>query len=694
MSALFWLAASTVAAGGSNAAPATGTDCEGLLPQAGRAAIRSLTADDLVRLRDIGPVDPFEADTGLFTLSPDGKQVAFQLRRGDPATNSYCLGMVVVDLTGRTPPRLVDSGGAFIRDTFAFRGKADFPTGIARVITPLWAPDGRSISFLKRVAGRTQIWRAFADGRGSAPLTDDGGDIDTFRIRADGNAVLYSVESGLAAARQAITQEGLRGWHYDARYSPSTSSRPFPSPPLTEAVRVRSLLDDSVRTATKEEAVQLLTAPTLEVRNTGGRRAWLEVAPDSLYPSRGRLIAMDRFGKTRRCAFATCADASHIWWTTARHVRFLRSEGWAGSETAIYEWRPGPTPPRRLYVTQDLLVDCEPSRDDLLCLREGSLTPRRLERLDPTNGRRTIEFDPNPEFANLTLGRSERLRIRNLYGLDSVADLVLPVGYEPHRSYPMIVVQYNTRGFLRGGTGDDYPIQAFANRGYAVLSVSRPKAFGLLQSHDFAEIDRINLIGFADRWSVQSSLENAVRIAIARGVADPQRIGITGVSDGGSTAQFALLHSNLFAAAAMSQCCSDTGLPARIGPAAAEAFYQFGYPKMTDDSAAARTFWAQIGYSANARRLKTPTLLQLADDEYWSALQSFTALREVGAPIDMFVFPGEHHVKWQPAHRLAVYERAIAWFDFWLKDERQADPARRDELAHWDALRRERDRSR
>jgi hypothetical protein len=70
-----------------------------------------------------------------------------------------------------------------------------------------------------------------------------------------------------------------------------------------------------------------------------------------------------------------------------------------------------------------------------------------------------------------------------------------------------------------------------------------------------------------------------------------------------------------------------------------------------------------------------------------SALESFTALREVGAPIDMFVFPGEHHVKWQPAHRLAVYERALDWFDYWLRDLRSPAPQRQAELSYWDSLR-------
>jgi len=92
--------------------------------------------------------------------------------------------------------------------------------------------------------------------------------------------------------------------------------------------------------------------------------------------------------------------------------------------------------------------------------------------LDPVAGTRTLLFDPNPEFATLRLGHVERLHWRNALGVETIGDLVFPVGYRPGRAYPMIVVQYETRGFLRGGTDDEYPIQAFANRGYAVLSFS------------------------------------------------------------------------------------------------------------------------------------------------------------------------------------------------------------------------------
>jgi dipeptidyl aminopeptidase/acylaminoacyl peptidase len=340
---------------------------------------------------------------------------------------------------------------------------------------------------------------------------------------------------------------------------------------------------------------------------------------------------------------------------------------------------------RRLYVTDDVLADCSPDGETLVCLREASLQPRRLERLNPKTGARELLFDPNPEFKLLAKGRVERLHWRNSYGLESLGDLVLPVGYRTGKRYPLVVVQYDTRGFLRGGTGDEYPIQAFANRAYAVLSVRRPLPIGIVRGgRTFDEVSRLDLENFSDRRSALSGVEVGVHLLISKGVADPGKIGITGLSDGATQTISELIHSSLFSAAAMSSCCIDTMLPARAGPATARMFYTAGFPRMTDRN---DTFWRELSLSLNAKRIHTPILLQVSDGEYLAALESYTALREVGAPVDMFVFPDEHHLKWQPAHRLAVYRRSLDWFDYWLRASRSKDPDRQAELLHWDALR-------
>lgn len=670
--------------------------CTHIMPSTNSSNIRRpLEPIDLVRLRDIGPNDRSFPDARLFTLSPDHRKLAFQLRQADPETNSYCLAMFVMDAQPGTRPMIVDQGGELIRSTIDFRGKAGFPSGIPLTISPRWSPKGDWIAFLKRVGGTTQIWRADAAGRGSTPLTHNAFDVDDFQIAPDGRKIIFTGRPALREARESIEREGLVGFHFDDRYSPVSSSRPFPAMPIATETFVLEITTEEVRAATAEDIRPIgwpLGAPDgviVYAKSLAGKRVWVRSAPDDVFQTSMQLVADDHKGKPLVCSYAACnGRISRPWWRSdGTRVQFFKLEGPGHGTTSIYEWRPGLAAPRHLYSTKDILADCEPFAGKLICVREGATSPRHISILDPTSGHAELVFDPNPEFAALELGAVERLSWRNSFGLDTIADLVLPVDHKAGTRHPLIVIQYDTRGFLRGGTGDEFPIQAFANRGYAVLSFSRPPAIGLVRKAiDGTAIGKANLEGFTDRKSVQSSLEIVIRMLVTRGIVDPTRVGITGLSDGGSTAEFALLHSNLFAAAAMSSCCWDASLPIRVGPNAARHFREEGYPGLTEDGSA---FWNQVSLSENAKRITTPILLQMADDEYVSSLMGYMALREVGAPIDLYIFPGEHHVKWQPAHRLAVFRRSLDWFDYWLKGIRPTSSDRSSEVVHWDDLKRD-----
>src|SRR3546814_16987976 len=87
------------------------------------------------------------------------------------------------------------------------------------------------------------------------------------------------------------------------------------------------------------------------------------------------------------------------------------------------------------------------------------------------NGASEELFDPNPKIGKSNLGRVERLHWRNARGVPWYGDLIYPVGYQRGTRYPMVVVQYRSRGFLRGGTGEQVPIQTPADQGFLVLSV-------------------------------------------------------------------------------------------------------------------------------------------------------------------------------------------------------------------------------
>jgi dipeptidyl aminopeptidase/acylaminoacyl peptidase len=582
--------------------------------------------------------------------------------------------MIVAPLRPGGTPLLIDEGGDLIRLTMRILGRASSPSGIPAVITPRWSPDGRWIGFLKRVGNTVQVWRSDTTRRSSMVLTASDVDVEDFRIAPDGKLLIYTSRPGLRKAKEELEREGWRGFHYDDRFAPIAGARPFIPDTAPVIVSALNLATGAVTPATNSQAALLQRFPTSAPRNalgyavsTAGRRAWMEPSPDLLFPPMARLVAEDQRGKAVICAGVACRAwfGSTIWWNRdGTGVRYLRRAGWGDSLTAIYEWTPGKGAPRRLYVTQDSLIDCQANKGDLICAQEQSLHPRRMVRIDPKSGRVTPILELNPEFGRLELGRVERLQWLSPSGVQSYGDLVYPAGYRPGRRYPLIVVQYESRGFLRGGTGDEVPIQAFANRGYAVLSYQRPAQWALTGPvRDETEMDRKFMIGFAGRRSILSSIESGVRLLLARGIADGDRVGITGLSDGSSTVQFAALNSKMFAAASVSGCCWRQGQNATAGPAIARLYEQTGWPKLTEQRP---DFWSQISLVQHPERVAFPILVQASDDEYLSALDSYTALREVGAPIDMFVFPNERHVKWYPSHRLAVYERNLAWFDFWL----------------------------
>ena len=674
-------------------AQASRPNCGSILPPDDIAhGERALAPEDLARLRDIGPAEPQYFSSPVFTVSPDGRSAAFQLRRGDPEHNDYCLAMVVLDLTGKRPPAIVDEGGELILASLDLRGIAEVSSGLPRVITPRWSDDGTWFAFLKKDEQGVQVWRAFIDGRPSERLTRSGLPLVDFRIAPDGAGIVYATRPDLERQRLAIEQESLSGWHYDDRFNPSFSKRPSPITPAPRQAERLDIGSGLVRPATSDEA-KLVAVSDDYPAHAGAplptNASGIDILETNLSGTAkaGGLVAHLADGTLARCDKAACEGAANPWWMAGHeHVFFRRWEGWANASSAIYDWTVKTGAVRRLYVTDDLLTSCTHDFKSVICLLHSSLVPGRLVRLDPRTGKRETIFDLNPEFAHLATGKVERLHWSSALGAETVGDLVYPVGYHPGRRYPLVVVQYDTRGFLRGGTNDEYPIQAFASRGYAVLSFKRPAFPTDKTAKDYEEAGRRDLEHFADRRNVQSSLERGVQLVVARGVADPARLGITGLSDGSTTVEWELIHSNLFAAAAMSSCCFDTTFVSNVGPSAARHFLGEGYPGVLKRN---DPFWKDVALEVNASRLSTPILLNASEEEFLDALVTFNALREAGVAVDLFEYPQEYHARWQPAHRLATYRRSLDWFDYWLRGVRSNEPARQSELQEWDRLKRE-----
>lgn len=653
---------------------------------------RRLIGDDLIRLRDIGPLDdPGNSGPSPITISPDGRNLAFQLRRADIKRNTYCLGIYVLDLKTRTLIQ-VDRGGELISAGLSNFGMADFHTGIPSRISPKWSPDGRHIAFLKRTNSRTEVWLATMGGN-STPLTNAATDVDDFAWSDTGNRLTFATRPALANFSVEVRDEADRGYHYDVRSDPSQGVTPMLMEPITSQYQTIDLVSGAVTLATSAE-VGRLTAnvdPRLPklARNVAfsrtGAIAWVAPSDDQIGATSitGNVLSVRTLnGQVVKCRDVSCAGRlDGVWWSsTGKELRFLRREGWANSQTALYRWNVGQSKPQRVFATDDVLASCQATEDELICLHESSTTPRSVVRVAPRTGQIDEVFDPNPEFQNFSRAAVVRLRWRNDVGLETIGDLVMPTEHEPGQKHPLIVAQYITRGFLRGGTGDEYPIQWLANNGYVVLSFQRPSSYiGLVKPTDPIESMKAETKDWADRRSVQSSLEIGIQMVLARGIIDPGKIGITGLSDGSSTASFAVINSNRYAAVSLSTCCVDRTSLLLAGEATSKGFEAVGYPTYANTG---NDFWKSAALSSNADKVP-PLLLQLSEDEYLHALATYTTLKEFKRPVDLFVFPGEHHIKAQPVHRSNIYKRNLAWFDFWFKGLERNDLVPGDELSHW-----------
>ncbi|CAN5665777.1 hypothetical protein BH10PSE14_BH10PSE14_43370 [soil metagenome] len=672
------------------AAPAA-ADCSGVLPLARSAhgAVRHITARDLIELRNVGEPDGSNSNApSPLALSPDGRRVAFVISRAHLANNGYCRALVVVDIGVPGSARTVDVGGELIMERLAVRGAA-VSDGWPLTITPAWSPDGRWIGYLRRDHGITQVWRARADGSGAAPASRSAVDVETWDWADDGHAILFATRPGLVAAAAAAEREGESGFLYDDRIWPDVSA--WPMPPADAAMQTFVASEDGSVTPVAPGARKLSgqqgpgQPPEPEAHDPAGRRAFTErEAPSPTSPRRIKIANAD--GTVTTCRFDSCSDGiAGLWWSDGS-LLILRHQGWEHEATALYRWRPGGGPPKALFVTNDELIGCQFARQ-LVCTRENATTPRKIVAIDPATGKQSVIFDPNPEFADIRLGRVERLHYRNSFGLPSWADLVVPPGHVSGTKLPMIVTQYASRGFLRGGTGDEFPIFLFAARGYAVLSIQRPPHISSLYPK-VTTWDALNAIGMKD-WGERRSLLSSVLVgidqAVARGVADPARVGITGLSDGSTTVQFALASGHRFAAAAISSCCIEPHTVMTLGTAWADWNREvMGYPPMSQPDP---TFWKPISLSLGAAGIDTPLLIQMADREFRQGLEAFTALREQHKPVEMYVFPDEYHTRVHPEHRLASYQRSIDWFDYWLRNIEDPDPAKRQQYVRWRKLR-------
>jgi dipeptidyl aminopeptidase/acylaminoacyl peptidase len=240
--------------------------------------------------------------------------------------------------------------------------------------------------------------------------------------------------------------------------------------------------------------------------------------------------------------------------------------------------------------------------------------------------------------------------------------LVYPKNYDPNRRYPMVVVAHGgPAGTVHTGWPDVFfNTLELSAHGYFVLNPNPRGSFG--QGEKFTEAN-IKDFGYGDYRDILAGVDEVVKTLPV----DNDRIGITGWSYGGYMTMWAVTQTHRFRAAV-----SGAGL------ANWQSYYgendidewmipYFGASVYEDPAVYART--APMTFIKNA---KTPTLLLVGQyDGECPAPQSrefWYALKTLGVPTELVIYPGEGHAFIQPDHQRDVMERVLAWFDHYLKN--------------------------
>lgn len=326
----------------------------------------------------------------------------------------------------------------------------------------------------------------------------------------------------------------------------------------------------------------------------------------------------------------------------------------------------------------ELVFDASGTR--VACLEESPTSPPNVIVFDIDDGVPRRLSDLNPEFRAIDLGQVRLITATNKYGDKTWAHVVLPPNAVPGKRYPLVVTTYTSREFLRGATGDEYPIHVFATNNFVVLNLERPKSYG-----DPQPVPQGIEPVIKDIEGPVSTIEVMIKQLVKEGLIDRKRVAITGLSNGSTIANYAIAHTDLFRAAAVSGAGDFDSiwyfLQSSWWRDYLEAYGMGGLPNGPN-----RNNLRRIGQSANADRVAAPLLINGSETEFIFALEFYHTLKQLRKPVELFVYPEEDHFKLQPKHRYEIYKRNIDWMNFWLQDHQDLDLKKRSEYDRWNVM--------
>jgi hypothetical protein len=290
-------------------------------------------------------------------------------------------------------------------------------------------------------------------------------------------------------------------------------------------------------------------------------------------------------------------------------------------------------------------------------------------------------LDPNPQFAGLELGQASVFTWQTPDGRQVNGGLVKPPDFKSNHRYPLLIQthSFNDRSFfVHGNCATASPGRAMAARGVLVLQVNEPRRNSTKRdTPQEAESD--------GRQCYVAAIKELDR----QGMIDPQKVGMIGYSHTGWYLLDCLINApEYFKAATLADADSlsypeflssvDLGAYGKNSISAWVGAEPFGKGMKT---------WLENSPGFNTDRIHAPLLYEIHSPRSlifdWSI---YPALRAQHKPVDLLYFRNGSHMESKPKNLFASLETNADWFDFWLNEHEDPDPAKAKQYCRWHEL--------
>ena len=472
---------------------------------------------------------------------------------------------------------------------------------------------------------------------------------------------LYDVAKGTATRlTTGDYDEGLPAWSPDGK-SIAFASNHAPDPDHSYdsnvyVVKVGTTPSAPTAVTTYEGEDNAMEAGSYPAWSPDGREiAYIQGGPVKQigYGVRSLAVVSATGGKPRLLTAGLDRNVSHpIWSADGQTIRFGEEDDEAN---LIAEVPAAGGPVKTLVGGWRIISSPTTAANGALAVQITTPTaPTEIYAIDASGAVRQLTHQNDAWLKEVAIAPTIRTSFKSRDGTEVHGLQVLPANAKAGEKLPTMLFNHGgPQSQLGGGFSMDW--QIYAAHGYAVVAANFRGGTGRGTAYANAIYAKWGTV------DVQDTL-GAVDDAVARGVADPNRLVVGGWSYGGILTNYVIASDKRFKAAvsgaSISNVLAGWGTDQYVNDYETELGRPWEHPEV----------WMKISYPFFQNgRIATPTLFMGGDKDFnvpvLNSEQMYQALKSRGVDTGLIIYPGQFHGLTRPSFLKDRMQRWLAWYD-------------------------------